>query len=189
MNVVYITLEECLKGSPFHGINLSNRPTLAKFAVQLVLLWQFGGTVLENNMVVARKKVYRASGSAVEYSDSMMSSPYACHEFVYSAMLNAKNFAMNVFTKEYALNFGMFIRETVVNTVKRDGRSGRENKYRPVADGIVCRTDVTNNGCYYLEVDLVTSTNNFGQDQCPIISKASFTDQEKHERRLSKLQH
>lgn len=66
----------------------------------------------------------------------------------------------------------MFNQEILVKTVKRARRAGHASEYRQVADGIVCRVGVTNNGCYYLEVDLVTfNNNNFVHDLCPTISK------------------
>lgn len=183
LNVIHITLEECLKGSPFQGIDLSKHPVLAEFAVQLVLLWQFGGTVLDNNMVAIRGEVYRTSGTAVEYGDRMISSPFACHTFVYDAMLNVKNL-YSMYPKKYGTNTGMFNQEIGRKiksiTVERTRRAGHGDECRPVADGIVCHSAVTNNRCYYLEVDLVTSDkNNFVHDLCPIVSKASFPDTQK----------
>lgn len=158
---------------------MSKHPVLAEFAVQLVLLWQFGGTVLDNNMVAIRGEVYRTPGTAVEYGDRMMSSPFACHTFIYDAMLNAKNLYAT-YPKKYGMSTGTFNQEIGRKiksiTVERTRRASRDNECRPVADGIVCHS-VTNNGCYYLDVDLVTSEkNNYVHDLCPIISKASFPD-------------
>lgn len=52
LNVSHVSLEECLECSPFQGMDLSGRPALAKFVVQLVALWQFGGTVLDDGVMV-----------------------------------------------------------------------------------------------------------------------------------------
>lgn len=91
LNVVHVRLAQCLECSPFRGMDLSNSPGFAMFAVQLVLLWQFGGTVLDTGVVAIRGQVYRASGSAVEYDDRTISSAVACHASVYNAMTCARD--------------------------------------------------------------------------------------------------
>lgn len=188
LNVIYITLEECLKGSPFQGVDLRKHPLLAEFAVQLVLLWQFGGTVLDNNMIAIREKAYRTSGTAVEYGDRMISSPFACHAFIYDAMLNAKNL-YSMYLKKHGMFNQEIGRKIKANTVERTRRVGRGNECRPVADGIVCRS-VTNDRCYYLEVDLVTpDSSNYVQNLCPIVGKATFPDIRKPTSAASRNKH
>lgn len=181
LNVIHITLEECLQDSPFRGLDFSKYPALAKFAVQLVLLWQFGGTVLDNSMVVAHLEIYRASGAEVEYGDKMIISPFACHASVYNTMLTAKKM-YSMYTKTYAMNSERSNEEIYrlieTNTIEQTRQAGRSNVGgRSVADGIECRRE-TNNRCHYLLVDLVTSDNNYYVRDyiCPIISKASFPD-------------
>lgn len=180
LNVIHITLEECLKGSPFQGLDLSKHPALATFAVRLVLLWQFGGTVLDDNVVmIGGEDVYRASETAVEYGDKMMSAPFACHASVYDAMLNAKQSysvyarRSNAIIDSRTSDQGIY-RTIKKNTVERTRRARRDDEFRPVADGIVCR-DVINDRCHYLEVDHVTSDNSYYVHDyvCPIVSKSS----------------
>lgn len=45
LNVMYVNLDDVLEFSPFQNMGLNKRPAVAKLAVELVLLWQFGGTV------------------------------------------------------------------------------------------------------------------------------------------------
>lgn len=106
LNVVHVRLEQCLECSPFRGMDLSNRSGFAVFAVQLALLWEFGGTVLDTGVVAVRGQVYRAPGPAVEYDDWTISSPVACHAFVYDAMTYARDHGLRhgeSFTPDAAL--------------------------------------------------------------------------------------
>lgn len=158
LNVTYLSLEEYLSGSPFKGVDLSSRPGLAEFAVQLVILWQFGGTVLDGGMTAAREYVYRATTKAVEYGDRIISSPVACHVFVYEAMLSAKRFALG------GERFMAGTVQTILDgtaTVVRDGAL-------PLPDWVVCPNyRIMMNGhlcCYVAGV-----TPDFLGDRCPIV--------------------
>lgn len=88
LNVVQVDLDECLEYTPLRGTGHSGEmsPELAALAVQLAVLWQFGGTALDAGAVVVRGEVRRASGAAVAYGDRTVSSPAACHAFVYDMM-------------------------------------------------------------------------------------------------------
>lgn len=158
LNVTHLSLEEYLGGSPFQGVDLSSRPDLAKFAVQLVVLWQFGGTVLDGGVSAARGYVYRATSKAVEYGDRIISSPVACHAFVYEAMLSAKR---------YALGGEPFAPDTVQTildgtaTVVRDGAL-------PLPDWVMCRNYqmlMDGDPCCYV----ADATDEFLGDRCPVV--------------------
>jgi len=153
LNVTHLSLGECLECSPFKGMNLSGRPTLAKFVVQLVVLWQFGGTLLDDDVVVVRENVYRATGDTVEYGDRTISSPVACHAFVYKVMLNAKRYALSgePFTPD--------IGRTIVN----DSVIGVDA--RPLADWVMCRSGVAavDDRCYYEKAIFVHG------HRCPVV--------------------
>jgi len=155
LNVTHVTLEECLECSPFKGTNLSGRPTLAKFVVQLVVLWQFGGTLLDDGVVVVRGDVYRATGDTVEYGDRAISSPVACHAFVYKAMLSVKKYALSgePFTSD--------IGRTIVNN------SATGVDARPVADWVMCRgaaVAAVDDRCYYAEANAEVHGH-----RCPVV--------------------
>lgn len=140
LNVSHVSLDECLECSPFQGMDLSGRPALAKFVVQLAVLWQFGGTMLDDGVMVIRGDVYRATGDVVEYGDRTISSPVACHAFVYKTMLNAKKYALSdeLFTPD--------IGWTMVHD------SATDVEARPVADWVMCRGGVVDDErCYYAE--------------------------------------
>lgn len=141
LNVTHFTLEECLECSPFKGMNLSGHPTLAKFVVQLVVLWQFGGTLLDDGVVVVRGDVYRATGDTVEYGDRAISSPVACHAFVYKVMLSVKKYALS----------GQPFTPDIGRTIVNDSATGVDA--RPVADWVMCRGGVAavDDRCYYAE--------------------------------------
>ncbi|XP_003247673.1 uncharacterized protein LOC100571398 [Acyrthosiphon pisum] len=121
-------------------MDLSGRPAVAKFVVQLVVLWQFGGTVLDDGVMVIRRDVYRATGDAVEYGDRTISSPVACHAFIYKAMLSAKRCALS----------GEPFTSDTGRTIVHDSATGVDA--RPVADWVMCRGDVVvDERCYYAE--------------------------------------
>jgi len=121
-------------------MDLSGRPALAKFVVQLVVLWQFGGTVLDSGVMVIRGDVYRATGDEVEYGDRIISSPVACHAFVYKAMLSAKRCALS----------GEPFTPDTGRTIVHDSATGMDA--RPVADWIMCHGGVVvDERCYYAE--------------------------------------
>jgi len=144
LNVLHVNLDDLLEYSPFQCMGLNRRPALAKFAVQLVLLWQFGGTVLDGDMVAIRGSVYRATDTAVEYGDRTVSSPATCHPFVYDAM---------VCTKSYALLYRPFMADTSVKifdkAVEWSGRGVSD--VRRVNDNVICRDGLANGQCYYIE--------------------------------------
>jgi len=151
LNVMHVNLEDMLEFSPFQCMGLNKRPALAKFAVELVLLWQFGGTVLEGNMVAIRGSVYRANDTAVEYNDLTVSSPATCHPFVYDAM---------VCTKSYALLYRPFMADTSLKIFDKAVEwSGRGNgDVRRVGASVVCRDGAVGGHCYYVQradVDLI----------------------------------
>lgn len=158
LNVTHLSLEEYLSGSPFQGVDLSSRPGLAEFAVKLVVLWQFGGTVLDGGMTAAREYVYRATSKAVEYGDQIISSPVACHAFVYEAMLSAKRYALS------GEQFEPGTVQTILDgtaTVVRDGAL-------PLPNWVMCNNYQTlKNGhpCCYV----VDETAEFLGDRCPIV--------------------
>lgn len=174
LNVVNIKLEECLECSPYQGMDLSKRPAMAKYVVQLVLLWQFGGTILDPSVVAVHGEIYRASDTAVVYSNYTISSPEACHAFIYDMMLCAKNYALKnwIFKPKTAQ---IIVKKTVEYTERIPGR---HNEARPVANGVVCRDGGMIGGhCYYVEADRMAAydvnsyvMNNF----CPIIRQSSF---------------
>ncbi|XP_060853111.1 uncharacterized protein LOC132930981 [Rhopalosiphum padi] len=140
LNVMHVSLEEYLECSPFRGVDMSGRSALAKFAVQLIVLWQFGGTVLDDGVVVVRGDVYRATSSAVEYGDRTISSPIACHAFVYEAMLSVKKYALG--GEPFAPDTGRTILDRTATVV--DALS--------VADWVMCRGGVAvDDHCYYEE--------------------------------------
>lgn len=157
LNVMHLSLEEYLSGSPFQGMDLSSRPNLAKFAVKLVVLWQFGGTVLDDDiMTAARENVYRPTNNTVEYGDRIISSPVACHAFVYEAMLSARRYALG--GEQFAPTTGQTILDETA-TVVRDGAL-------PLPDWVMCSNDrKLNNGhpCCYV----VGATAEFLD--CPIV--------------------
>ncbi|XP_027836698.2 uncharacterized protein LOC114119372 [Aphis gossypii] len=144
LNVLHVNLDDLLEYSPFQCMGLNKRPALAKFAVQLVLLWQFGGTVLDGDMVAIRGSVYRATDTAVEYGDRTVSSPATCHPFVYDAM---------VCTKSYASLYRPFMADTSVKIFDKAVEwSGRGfNDVRRVNDNVLCRDGLANGQCYYIE--------------------------------------
>ncbi|XP_025204548.1 uncharacterized protein LOC112601257 [Melanaphis sacchari] len=154
LNVTHVSLEECLDCSPFRGVDVSGRPALAKFVVQLVVLWQFGGTVLDDGVVVVRRGVYRATGAAVEYGDrTVISSPVACHAFVYKAMLSAKRYALG--GEPFAPDAGRAILRNETATAVDAA---------PVADWVVCRDGaVADRRCYYAEPTAESLS-----DRCPV---------------------
>lgn len=166
LNVVHVNLDECLECSPFKDMDLSSRPLLAKFVVQLILLWQFGGTVLDADVVAVRGEVYRASDTAVLYDNRTISSPLACHAFVYETMLCAKS---------YATHFNVFTPETVQKILdKTVERVERPTDARPVADGVVCRDGVIGGHCYYAEVGhvAVADAKFYARGFCPAVSES-----------------
>lgn len=166
LNVVHVNLDECLECSPFKDTDLSNRPLLAKFVVQLILLWQFGGTVLNADVVAVRGEMYRASDTAVLYDNRTISSPLACHAFVYETMLCAKS---------YATHFNVFGPETVQKILdKTVERVGRHMDARPLADGVVCRDGVVGGRCYYAEVGHVAAADAkfYARGFCPAVSES-----------------
>uniref|UniRef100_A0A2S2NWP9 Uncharacterized protein n=1 Tax=Schizaphis graminum TaxID=13262 RepID=A0A2S2NWP9_SCHGA len=121
-------------------MDMSGRSALAKFAVQLVVLWQFGGTVLDDGVVVVRGDVYRATSSAVEYGDRTISSPIACHAFVYEAMLSVKKYALG--GEPFAPDTGRTILDGTATVVEA----------LSVADWVMCRGGVAvDDHCYYEE--------------------------------------
>ncbi|XP_022179327.1 uncharacterized protein LOC111039959 [Myzus persicae] len=144
LNVMHVNLDDVLEFSPFQGMGLNKRPAVAKFSVELVLLWQFGGTVLDGDIVAIRGSVYRATDTAVEYGDLTVSSPVTCHPFVYDAMLC---------TKSYALLFRPFMMDTSLKifdkAVEWSGRGVGD--VRRVGDSIVCRDGAVSGNCYYLQ--------------------------------------
>jgi len=158
LNVTHLSLEESLSGSPFQGVDLSSYPNLAKFAVKLVVLWQFGGTVLDGGMTAAREYVYRPTRKTVEYGDQIISSPVACHAFVYEAMLSAKRYALS------SERFTSGTDQTILDgtaTVVRDGAL-------PLPDWVMCSDyRMLKNGhpCCYV----VGATAEFLDDRCPIV--------------------
>lgn len=176
LNVVHAGLNECLDSSPLDdGVDVSHRPGLAVFAVQLAVLWQFGGTVLDAGVVTVRDRVYRAdSGAAVEYGNRTASAPAACNAFVYDAMLCARDYAKH--PERQSRPFGP---ETVENvwraTVVQTGRVGRNDQARPVPPWIVCR-GVSDGPCYYVETDRGVSGDDAYDGFCPVaVSRVSST--------------
>jgi len=141
---MHVNLDDMLEFSPFQSMGLNKRPALAKFTVELVLLWQFGGTVLDGDMVAIRGSVYRATDTAVEYGDLTVSSPATCHPFVYDAM---------VCTKSYALLYRPFMADTSLKifdkAVEWSGRGFSD--VRRVGDSVVCRDGVVGGRCHYVQ--------------------------------------
>lgn len=177
LNVVRVTLDECLEKSPFRGMDLSKRPGLARFVVQLTVLWQFGGTVLDASVTTVGDRVYRASGTAVEYGVRTFSAPAACHAFVFDAMLCAKSYAAH--PERQRSPFGPFTVWRVWNaTVDQTRRAGRSDQARPVPRGTVCRGDPVPDGCYYMESEFANDGKTTAivgspqpqRDYCPIMS-------------------
>ncbi|XP_050430546.1 uncharacterized protein LOC126839322 [Adelges cooleyi] len=169
LNVLNIDLDDCLDCSPFRGMKLVNNTALAKFAVELVLLWQFGGTVLDAGLVVVRGDVYRASGTAVEYGDREISSPAACKEFIYNAMLCTINFVNHV-RKPFDAHA---CRKIVDKTVERFRYSAKDAQ--PLNEQVVCKNGVVADYCYYVEADrLVHSDKSYMHGFCPVMSNVSL---------------
>ncbi|XP_060852264.1 uncharacterized protein LOC132930411 [Rhopalosiphum padi] len=158
LNVLHVNLDDLLEFSPFQCMGLNRRPALAKFAVQLVLLWQFGGTVLDGDVVAIRGSVYRATDTAVEYGDWTVSSPYTCHPFVYDAM---------VCTKSYALLYRPFMADTSVKifdkAVEWSGRGVSD--VRQINENVICRDGLVGGHCYYVERADV----DFIHRYCPVV--------------------
>ncbi|XP_022161138.1 uncharacterized protein LOC111027193 isoform X2 [Myzus persicae] len=153
LNVSHVSLEECLECSPFQGMDLSGRQTLAKFVVQLVVLWQFGGTVLDSSVVVVRGGVYRATGDAVQYGDRTISSPVACHAFVYKVMLSAKRYALS--GEPFTSDIGWKILNDSATDVDA----------RPLADWVMCHVGVVaDDRCYYAEA--IAESHGY---RCPVV--------------------
>jgi len=144
LNVMHVNLDDVLEFSPFQNMGLNKRPAFAQLAVELVLLWQFGGTVLDGDMVVIQGSVYRATDTAVEYGNLTVSSPVTCHPFVYDAMLC---------TKSYALLYRPFVADTKLKifdkAVEWSGRGVGD--VRRVDDSVVCRDGVISDHCYYVQ--------------------------------------
>lgn len=168
LNVVRVNLEECLECSPYQGMDLSKRPAMAKYIVQLVLLWQFGGTVLDPGVVAVRGDVYRATDTAVLYGDRTMSSPVACHAFVYDMMLCAKNYALD--NRTFGPNSARRIVEKAVGRAERSVKEAR-----PVADGTVCRGGggAVGGRCFYVEPERTAAydADSFVHSFCPVVSR------------------
>jgi len=144
LNVLHVNLDDLLEFSPFQCMGLNRRPAFAKFAVQLVLLWQFGGTVLDADVVAIRGVVYRATDTAVEYDAWTVSSPATCHPFVYDAMVCAKSYALlyRPFTPDTSLKI-------FDKAVEWSGRGAGD--VRCMDDSVVCRDGVVGGHCYYVE--------------------------------------
>ncbi|XP_050524274.1 uncharacterized protein LOC126895957 isoform X2 [Daktulosphaira vitifoliae] len=161
LNIFNIDLDECLEYSPLTGLNLSKQPKLAKFAVELMLLWHYGGTVLDDGMVAVRGEIYRASGTAVEYGNREISSPVACHAFIFNVMLCIKDFILH---DKIPFNLGMgkrVIEKTiqVFQHTNKDALSLNEQ--------IVCKNGLVNNNCYYMET---LGDRLYAHEFCPITS-------------------
>lgn len=145
LKVVQIELEACLACSPFRDElqNLKRQFEMAKFAVQLTVLWQFGGTVLDSSVVVVRNHVYRANGTAVEYGNRTVSVPAACHTFVFDVMMYAMS------SKWQQLRpFGP---EIMWNLMEQTEHMGHNNKAQPMPHWVVSRGTV-DDSCYYIEM-------------------------------------
>lgn len=175
LNIVDVNLEDCLECTPYQGMNLSKSPSMAIYVVQLVLLWQFGGTVLDPS-VVAVHEVYGMSDTAVVYSERTVSSPVACHAFIYDMILCARKYAL---TQSLSRNhtFGLITaRKMVENTVeciseRIADHHGKE--VRTVANEIVYHDSVIG-----LKINLVQDTrnaNSYVHSFCPVVSQATFS--------------
>lgn len=152
LNVVRVALDECLENSPFRGTDLSKRPGLARFVVQLMALWQFGGTVLDSSVTAVRDRVYRAGGTAVEYSARTFSAPVACHAFVFDAIMCAKSYAAHPERQHSPFDLNT-VWHVWNSTVEETGRAGRRDQVRPVPWGTVCHGNSVPDYCYYVVTD------------------------------------
>ncbi|XP_050424412.1 uncharacterized protein LOC126835701 [Adelges cooleyi] len=168
LNVVNVDLEECLDCSPFRGLNLDGRTALAKFVVELVLLWQFGGTVLDAGVVAVHGHVYRASGTAVEYDHQEISSPIACHDFIYNAMLCTKDFIIDA-KKPFGTKSGRWIMDKTVKVFRYATKD-----VRPLNERVVCKNGVVTDYCYYVEADHVEYYDtSYVHSFCPVVWNTS----------------
>lgn len=165
LKVERIDLDECLENTPFRGMDLSGRPTFATFAVQLALLWQFGGTVLDGGLVVRGDRMYPSSRTAVEYGYGTISSPVACNAFMYDVMLYAKERAYEG-GPDFDTERG---RNLVQRTVESTGRAGSDTEVRRLVDKVVCKGGgAVDAGCYFVKVDDAAA---FGhRSYCPVVS-------------------
>ncbi|XP_050529896.1 uncharacterized protein LOC126899252 [Daktulosphaira vitifoliae] len=149
LNVHNVSLEECLECSPFREENV-RRPDMAKFMVELVLLWQFGGTILDPGVVTVQRNIRRVSRGAVEFDDHVIRSPTACHGFVYSAMLCAKSFALSAADQPFERKTRRRILDKTVEVYRYSARDAR-----PLEEGVVCKNGVVANFCCYVEADRI----------------------------------
>jgi len=176
LNVVHVNLDECLECTPFQGMELTKCPGLARFVVQLVLLWQFGGTVLDAGVVAVRGDIYRADGTAVEYNDRTISSPVVCHAFVYDVLISAKSYAAYVGRRRIPFSLETS-RQIVKKTVERTGRENRNSEVRPITPETVCHNGVVRGRCYYVEIDrgeTLADPNSYVRGFCPTVSQTSL---------------
>lgn len=173
LRVVHVTLEECLEYSPFRGMDLSGQPTMAVYAVQQVVLWQFGGTAINADALAVRGEVYRARGPVTEYGDKTISAPNACHAYVYDLMVNTRDYFRSKLPLDAAAR-RMIASKTSWRHIKR---ADRDNG-RPVSDAVTCRGDdsvVDGDRCYYADASsLMARDGGHGADGfCPVASHAS----------------
>lgn len=181
LNVVHVDLDDCLEYTPLRGVwgsSTEMSPETAALAVQLAVLWQFGGTALDAGAVAVRGEVYRASGTAVAYGDRTVSSPAACHAFVYDMMSHARD----LLTLAPGGRSGrrrpyepMTAGTLADGTVRRTGRVAGQDARR-VADGLECTSPAVGGGCYYewCPADrAVSDTTADVLSACPVISGGS----------------
>ncbi|VVC28657.1 Hypothetical protein CINCED_3A001813 [Cinara cedri] len=176
LNVVDINLEECLECTPYQGMDLSKRPSMAIYVVQLVLLWQFGGTVLNPSVMAVHGEVYRMSDTAVTYSERTVSSPVACHAFIYDMILCARKYAL--YNDTYGLITARKMVESTVECISERIVDHHDKEVRTVANEVVYNNSVIGSHCYYLDVDLVRATynaNSYVYSFCPVVSQKTFS--------------